>query len=253
MRRSNAPLAFRVDPALCERRERLHLPFWRSAQYLGSAPTPAAHSSVHSGPMSERADRIVSLYERHASRWAADRARRPWVEKAWHDRFVEALPRGATVLDLGCGSGFPAAAYMAERGLKVTGVDASPTLISLCRARLPDHEWHVADMRCLSLERRFDGILAWDSFFHLPPDDQRRMFPIFGSHAGPSGLLMFNSGPEHGEAIGTYQGEPLYHSSLDVSEYRSLLHCIGFDVIGHAASDPLAGGRTVWLARSRRQ
>ena len=202
--------------------------------------------------MPEPADRIVGLYERHATTWAADRARRPWVEKAWHDRFVDVLPWGATVLDIGCGSGSPVAAYMAECGLKVMGVDASPTMISLCKTRLPDHEWYVADMRALSLDRRFDGILAWDSFFHLSPDDQRRMFPIFGAHAGPSGLLMFNSGPEHGEAIGTYQGEPLYHSSLDASEYKSLLDLVGFDIIAHAVKDPLAGGRTVWLARSRR-
>jgi hypothetical protein len=33
-------------------------------------------------------------------------------------------------------------------------------------------------MRSLTLGRRFGGILAWDSFFHLRQDDQRRMFPI---------------------------------------------------------------------------
>jgi hypothetical protein len=46
---------------------------------------------------------------------------------------------------------------MAERGLHVTGVDSSPTLISLCRQRLPDHEWLVGDMRSLHLPRQFDG------------------------------------------------------------------------------------------------
>jgi len=56
---------------------------------------------------------------------------------------------------------------MADRGLLVTGVDSSPTMISLCRTRLPDHEWIVADMRKLALGRRFDGILAWDH--SMPP------------------------------------------------------------------------------------
>jgi hypothetical protein len=36
----------------------------------------------------------------------------------------------------------------------------------------------------LSLQRSFDGILAWDSFFHLNHDDQRRMFPVFRAHGG---------------------------------------------------------------------
>jgi trans-aconitate methyltransferase len=35
---------------------------------------------------------------------------------------------------------------MVELGLRLKGVDSSPTMISFCRERLPDHEWIVADM-----------------------------------------------------------------------------------------------------------
>jgi SAM-dependent methyltransferase len=203
--------------------------------------------------MKELADRITGHYERHARDWDADRNRYvgPWIDKPWHDRFVAELPSGATVLDLGCGSGSPVARYMTEHGLQVTGVDSSPTLISLCRQRLPTHEWLVSDMRSLQLSRRFDGVLAWDSFFHLTHDDQRRMFDVFARHAAPSAVLMFNSGPGYGEAIGEYRGGPLYHASLSPDEYNELLRGIGFEVIGHAVDDwEAGGGRTVWLARA---
>jgi methylase of polypeptide subunit release factors len=80
-------------------------------------------------------------------------------------RFIESLAAGAAVLDLGCGSGRPVAQHMAERGLRVTGIDSSPAMISVCRTRLPDHEWIVADLRALSLRRRFDGVLAWDQYY----------------------------------------------------------------------------------------
>ena len=203
--------------------------------------------------MKEMADRIIDPYERHARDGDADRNRHvdPWIDKPWHDRFVAALPAGeATVLDLGCGSGSPVAKYMAECGLHVTGIDTSPTLISLCCERLPNHEWLVGDMRLLRLSRRFDGILAWDSFFHLTPDDQRRMFDVFARHAARSAALMFNSGPAHGEGVGVYRGDPLYHASLDPDEYTALLDSIGFEVVAHAVEDWHAGGgRTVWLAR----
>ena len=79
----------------------------------------------------------------------------------------------------------------------------------------------IEDMRSLQLSRRFDGVLAWDSFFHLKPDDQRRMFTVFARHAAPYAVLMFNSGPAYGEAVGEYRGEPLYHASLNADEYRS--------------------------------
>ena len=196
-------------------------------------------------------DRIIGHYERHATAWDADRGSGAWNDKPWHDRFVAMLPKGASLLDLGCGSGSPVARHMAAQGLKITGVDSSPTLIALCRSRLPDHEWIVEDMRRLSLGRSFRGILAWDSFFHLNHDDQRNMFDIFARHAGPSAVLMFNAGPGHGEAIGSYRGDPLYHASLAPAEYAELLAGIGFKIVAHVAEDAQAGGRTVWLAHAQ--
>ena len=104
-------------------------------------------------------------------------------------------------------------------------------------------------MRQLSLGRRFDGILAWDSFFHLNHGDQRRMFPIFADHATAGAVLMFNAGPQHGEGIGKYRGDPLYHASLSPAEYEALAGRFGFQVIQHIANDEAAGGRTVWLCQ----
>ncbi len=199
------------------------------------------------------ADRIIDLYERHARAWDADRRSAEWLEKPWHDRFLAALQPAASILDLGCGSGSPVAQHLVEHGFRVTGVDSSPTLIALARQRLPGQQWLVADMRSLQLGQHFDGILAWDSYFHLPHGDQRRMFGVFAAHAAPSAILMFNTGSTHGEAIGEYRGDPLFHASLSTEEYRDLLRGIGFDVLAHVVDDwQNAGGRAVWLAQARR-
>jgi SAM-dependent methyltransferase len=200
----------------------------------------------------ELAGRIIGHYERHARNWDADRRASGWNDKPWHDRFIGSLPKGASVLDLGCGAGSPVAFHMVECGLRITGVDDSPTLVSLCWDPLPDQEWIVTDMRSLSLNRKFDGVLAWDSFFHLKHDDQRGMFDVFSAHAARRASLMFNTGPSHGEGIGCYQGDSVYHASLDAVEYEALLTRSGFDVLIHAVEDwETGGGRTVWLARSR--
>jgi SAM-dependent methyltransferase len=199
--------------------------------------------------MTDLADKIVGHYERHAIEWDADRRKFSWNDMPWHERFIAALPKHASVLDLGCAGGSPVAVNLVRHGVNVTGVDSSPTLISLARRCLPQQEWIVADMRGLSLGRTFDGVLAWDSFFHLKPDDQRGMFAVFGAHSGKFALLMFNTGPMHGESIGCYRGDPLYHASLDAAEYEHLLASSGFEVIDHTVEDPNVGGRTVWLAR----
>lgn len=219
---------------------------------MSAGPFAPTRRPAHLRGMSDFADRVIGHYERHAREWDADRRKASWNDKPWHDRFVAALPPGATVLDIGCGAGSPVAQHMVERGLRVTGIDASPTLVSLCRERLSDQEWIVADMRALRLGRRFAGVLAWDSFFHLAPDDQRGMFEVFAAHAAPSAVLMFNGGSAHQEVIGAYRGDPLYHASLSGDEYQALLDTIGFDVIAHEVEDwRHGGGRTVWLARSR--
>jgi SAM-dependent methyltransferase len=200
--------------------------------------------------MHDAASRIVAHYERHAVAWDADRRGAAWIDKPCIERFLGMVAANATVLDLGCGGGVPIAAHMAAHGFHVTGVDSSPTLVGLCRTRMPEQEWIVADMRSLTLGRRFGGILAWDSFFHLRPDDQRRMFPIFAAHSAAGGVLMFNAGFSHGEAVGSYRGDPLYHASLDPSEYEALLAAAGFELIEHAINDPAKGGRIFWLARA---
>ena len=198
------------------------------------------------------ADDIVALYERRARDWAGDRARQTvFIEKAWLDRFIALVQPGGTVLDLGCGPGRPMAAYLVANGLDVCGVDSSTAMIAMARENLPSREFIVADMRTLSLGRRFTGILAWDSFFHLAPDAQRRMFPIFRDHAAPGAPLMLTSGPQHGESIGQLRGEPLYHASLAPEEYRYLLDNHGFDVAAETMEDPGCGGHSVWLARRR--
>lgn len=198
------------------------------------------------------AEHITEIYERHALAWDTDRTRGPWNDKGWHDRFVACLTTGAWILDLGCGSGRPVALYLVQHGLRVTGVDTSPRLIARCRRRMPDHEWIVADMRALALHQCFDGILSWDSFFHLPPDSQPTMFHVFAAHAAPGAFLLFNTGPQQGEVLGDYRGEPLYHASLDPAEYQRLLDQSGFELVAHTIEDPTAGGRTVWLAQFRK-
>jgi trans-aconitate methyltransferase len=198
---------------------------------------------------SEDAAAIIGLYQRKAQDWIESRARSRLFEKPWLDRFRALLPPAAPILDIGCGSGQPMAAHLIGLGHPVLGVDSSPAMIDACRRHYPAQEWLVADMRELALQRTFAGLLAWDSFFHLCPDDQRSMFPVFRAHGSPQAALMFTSGPAHDEAIGNLAGEPLYHASLAAAEYRSLLDRNGFRVMSHVVEDPDCGGHTVWLAQ----
>ncbi|PJI91544.1 methyltransferase family protein [Yoonia maricola] len=214
-----------------------------------SAAIAIALPAVHCSPM--QAKDVIPTYERVGQIWAKER-NRSLMEKQWLDRFLTAAPRGSgavRVLDLGCGSGQPMAAYMAERGATLTGVDATETMTRLYTQTLPQAEVIKADMRTLDLARDFDAILAWASFFHLSADDQRAMFARFAAHSTARTTLMFTSGHIAGEAIGQVANAPIYHASLDPAEYQQLLEDNGFKVLRYTPEDPSCGGHTVWLAQ----
>jgi len=170
------------------------------------------------------------------------------IEKEYLDLVIQHVPAGS-VLDLGCGAGEPLARFFIENGYFVTGIDGSQKMIELCHKRFPGENFFVADMRGLNLKKKFEVIIAWDSFFHLSRDDQRLMFAVFESHIKPGGILIFTSGPDDGEVWSDNNGQNLYHASLAEKEYRKLLNYHNFEVLKHEIDDPQCQGHTVWVVK----
>lgn len=193
-------------------------------------------------------DRIREHYQRHAHTFDAARSK-ALVERDWLDRFLLPLPKGGTVLDLGCGAGEPIDRYLIDRGVALTGVDIAPNMIALARTRFGRHRWIEGDMRTVAFEDDgFDGVIAWGSLFHLEHDAQAAMFPRIAGWLKRGGVLLFTTGHEHGEAIGSFADEPLYHASFDPDQYHGLLVRSGLTEIAHRLQDPACGDATVWLA-----
>ena len=177
---------------------------------------------------SEEAARIIDLYQRKALDWIESRARASLFEKPWLDRFRALLPPAAPILDIGCGS----AAANGRLSDRAWSSRRRRGFISGHDRRLPK-AFSAAGM---DRRRYAQACLAAEVFRHpgvgqfLSPLPRRSTPDVSGvSRAcGAGAALMFTSGPAHGEAIGSFAGEPLYHASLDPAEYRSLLDRNGF-------------------------
>ena len=66
------------------------------------------------------AQQILNLYQRHADAFVRLRSR-ALFEKSWLDAFLAAVGKTGHILDIGCGTGEPIAAYFMAQGYTLTG------------------------------------------------------------------------------------------------------------------------------------
>lgn len=193
-------------------------------------------------------DANLDVYDAAAA--AYDRSRsQALFEARWLARFASCLTPGGRVLDLGCGTGQPIAAWFSAEGFSVTGVDFSEAMLAIARERRPDGDWRQGDMRSFDLGETFDGLIAWDSFFHLTPDEQRACLPRMARHLAPGGSLLVTVGAREGEVMGEVNGHEVYHASLSPAEYATILQDTGLRLTGFLAEDPETERHTVLMAR----
>lgn len=191
---------------------------------------------------------VYKLYNKIAH-WFAENRATELMEKKYLDQLINLLPTDATVLDVGCGTGKPIFEYLINSSVNVVGLDASSAMLDIANANFPHETFIPQDMRLLDLNSKFDAIIAWHSFFHLPAIDQPAMFSLFEKYLNPNGILLFTSGTEQEEAWGINGGENLFHASLDISDYEALLTKHNFNILNHVVKDPNCGDATIWMAQ----
>ena len=175
-----------------------------------------------------------------------------FFEKDYIDLALSFLSKDAKILSLGCGTGKPIEEYLLNENFYVTCVDGSNEMLNLAKINLSKFEnveFILSDMREINLNKKFDFIIAWHSFFHLPQEDQRKMFKLFANHINAGGILIFTSGIESGEILSDNGGQQLYHSSLSTEEYTELLTLYNFKIVKHVIEDSVCGDATVWVAK----
>jgi SAM-dependent methyltransferase len=107
-------------------------------------------------------------------------------------KWARTLPRGSSVIDLGCGSGFPITAVLVDEGLHVFGVDAAPSFVAAFQRNLPGTPIICeAIQESRFFDRTFDAVLAWGLMFLLKSEDQHRLIQRFAEILVLGGRLLF--------------------------------------------------------------
>ena len=147
------------------------------------------------------------------SRWYVERFRAMAAEGAdlaGEARLIDAMvPRGAHVLDAGCGPG-RVGAELHARGHRVVGVDVDPLLIEAAGQDHPGPQWFVGDLAELDLpahgvEDGFDAaVMAGNVICFVAPGTESAVLEAVGRHLAPGGILVVGFGMGRTLTVGQF-------------------------------------------------
>jgi SAM-dependent methyltransferase len=114
-------------------------------------------------------------------------------DRAMLATFAELVRSGRTgdrVADLGCGPG-RITAHLDELGVDAFGLDLSPQMIAVARARHPTLSFDVGSIEATSLPNgTLAGLVAWYSIIHTPPERLPAVFTEFARVLAPRGVAL---------------------------------------------------------------
>ncbi|KAF8904586.1 type 11 methyltransferase [Mucidula mucida] len=171
-------------------------------------------------------------YDQIAPQYLAWSSRRPTTTRAAYiEKLIRLLPKGAKVLELGCGAGVPSTQALVEAGLAVTGVDISASQLTLAKEHVPQATLVHGDMMSLSFEpESFDAVVAFYSIFHLPRDEQGAMLGKIKMWLKHGGWMLFNLNGHEDEGDTVFEdwmGVRMFSSRLGVDGNRDILNKFG--------------------------
>jgi len=141
-------------------------------------------------------------------------------------------PRGRTVLDVGCGSGFFTAFYLG-RGATLTGMDIAPTSVERLRQRHPGARFILSDVSEVALDQRYDLVNAFDVLYHIVDDARwERALLNLADAVAPGGLLLLT---DVFPAVERPQHEAAHNRMRPLARYEAVLGPRG---LGRAAVYP---------------
>lgn len=148
---------------------------------------------------------------------------------AQHERALAFLGRTGRAIDVGCGSSGRFIDLLLRHGFTVEGLDISPRMLALARAKHPQVTFHLADICTWVFPAKYDFISAWDSIWHVPLELHPAVLEKLCAALTPGGVLIFTSGgvDTPGHVTNPCHGQPLYHAAPGIPHLLRLVDQFG--------------------------
>ncbi|MFK7889924.1 MAG: class I SAM-dependent methyltransferase [Granulosicoccus sp.] len=171
---------------------------------------------------------IGEAYDQITGIWESDNFnRKNGIEQ--HKKAIAFVKKRGKALDVGCGCTGRLIDLLVDSGFVPEGVDVSTKMLALAKERHPDIHFHQQDICTWEIPDKYDFITAWDSIWHIPLDQQRKVITKLVSSLENNGVLIFSFGgtDEEGDQIDNAMGPDMYYSTLGVSGILKLFIELG--------------------------
>lgn len=149
---------------------------------------------------------VIDFFDRLAPTWDADMVRNEAVIGTILDNAGVAC--GKTVLDVACGTGTLIPDYLSRGVASVTGIDVSPKMAEIARAKYEGERVHIVcgDAERYAFDRTFDCIVVYNAFPHFA--DPERLIRTLSEALAPGGTLSIAHGMSREKLIAHHRGTP---------------------------------------------
>ena len=115
---------------------------------------------------------VVAFFDRLAPGWDAEMVRNEGIISTILDN--AGVSEGTKVLDVACGTGVLIPDYLKRNVASVTGIDISPKMAELARAKFPQEQVTIlcGDVEATAFEDPFDCVVVYNAFPHFPDPDR---------------------------------------------------------------------------------
>ena len=153
---------------------------------------------------------VIEFFDRLAPGWDAEMVRNDEIISTILDN--AAVTEGKVVLDVACGTGVLIPDYLKRRVASVTGIDISPKMAEIAKAKFPQPEVTIlcGDVESTYFGKQFDCIVVYNAFPHFP--DPERLIATLSGLLKPGGTLTVAHGMSR-EKIDAHHHGSAHHVS----------------------------------------
>lgn len=177
--------------------------------------------------------RVVEVgYDKVVDQYAKLEGTQEWPRIKWLKKALTMLEANGTVLDLGCGSGDPAAIEIAKQHL-VTGVDISEEQIKLACQKVPDGTFIHHDVSTVQFPKdSFNVVVSFYTLEHIPRNEHQSILDNIHQWLKDEGLLLFSiEAADIEDQVGEWLGVPMFFSIFPPDKMKQMVLDAGFEII----------------------